>query len=181
MCLVSASFTEMMGYFSAPSLAMARSRITPVVVSSVPPITPSRTSFLLVGAIVHGDMRFVIERRQDVAVIGVIVLALDGEDGNVVIPHQRHGHVILRTQRVGRAENYFSASIAHRDRQVCGFRRDMQARRDADAFERLVLDEVLADGLQHLHGLVRPLDALLSEIGKLDILYIAGWCGRRGG
>ena len=38
-CLVFASFTETIGYFRAPSAAIARSRITPVVVSSVPPKT----------------------------------------------------------------------------------------------------------------------------------------------
>ena len=37
-CLVSASFTLTIGYFSAPSFAIARRRITPVVVSSVPPM-----------------------------------------------------------------------------------------------------------------------------------------------
>ena len=37
-CFVSASFTDTIGYASAPSAAIARRRITPVVVSSVPPI-----------------------------------------------------------------------------------------------------------------------------------------------
>ncbi len=37
MCLVSASLTEMTGNFSTPFFAMLRSRMTPVVVSSVPP------------------------------------------------------------------------------------------------------------------------------------------------
>ena len=41
-CLVSASFTAMMGYFSAPSAAMLFSRMMPVVVSSMPAtIVPS--------------------------------------------------------------------------------------------------------------------------------------------
>ena len=44
MCLVSVSFTAMMGYFSAPSASMALSRITPVVVSSLPPLIPSMRS-----------------------------------------------------------------------------------------------------------------------------------------
>ena len=48
MCLVMASFTATMGYFSTPCAAMARRRMTPVVVSSVPPITPSMTSVRLV-------------------------------------------------------------------------------------------------------------------------------------
>ncbi len=41
-CLVFASFTETIGYRSAASACIARSRMTPVVVSSVPPkISPS--------------------------------------------------------------------------------------------------------------------------------------------
>ncbi len=39
MCLVAASFTAMTGNFSTPSFSIARSRITPVVVSSMLPMT----------------------------------------------------------------------------------------------------------------------------------------------
>ncbi len=39
MCFVRASFTATIGYASTPSAVIARSRITPVVVSSVPPFT----------------------------------------------------------------------------------------------------------------------------------------------
>src|SRR5450759_5796226 len=49
----------------------------------------------------------------------------------------------------------------------------MQAGRNADAFERLVLDEFLADDLQHLHRLVRPLDAFLAQIGQFKSFYVA--------
>ena len=51
MCLVMASLTATMGYLSTPSAAMARRRITPVVVSSVPPITPPMTSVRLVWSV----------------------------------------------------------------------------------------------------------------------------------
>src|SRR5450432_3759226 len=47
-CLVSASLTATMGNFSTPSFAIARRRMTPVVVSSVPPITSVRASVRLV-------------------------------------------------------------------------------------------------------------------------------------
>jgi hypothetical protein len=49
----------------------------------------------------------------------------------------------------------------------------VQAGGNADALERLVLDEFLADDLQHLHRLVRPLDAFLAQIGQFKILYVA--------
>ena len=40
-----------------------------------------------VGAIIHCDMWFVIERRMDVFVIGLVVLALDGINRNLVVRH----------------------------------------------------------------------------------------------
>ena len=40
----------MTGYFSVPSFAMARSRITPVVVSSVPPMTSGTRCLCLVSS-----------------------------------------------------------------------------------------------------------------------------------
>jgi hypothetical protein len=49
----------------------------------------------------------------------------------------------------------------------------VQAGGNADAFERLVLDEFLADDLQNLHRLVRPLDAFLAQIGQFKTFYVA--------
>jgi hypothetical protein len=48
----------------------------------------------------------------------------------------------------------------------------VQAGGNAHALQRLVLDEVLADDLQHLHGLVGPVDALLAHIGQFNALDI---------
>ena len=48
MCLVSVSLTATIGNFSAPSAAIARSRITPVVVSSQPALTVSSSSVRVV-------------------------------------------------------------------------------------------------------------------------------------
>ncbi len=44
MCFVRASFTAMIGYARTPSAAIAVSRMTPVVVSSVPPFTLGSSS-----------------------------------------------------------------------------------------------------------------------------------------
>ncbi len=126
-----------------------------------------------VGAVIHGDLRLVVERRHDVRVVSVVVLALDGEDGDVVVAHQAGGHVILGGERVGGAERDIGAAVAQGDHQIRGFGRDVQAGRNADALERLVLDEFLADDLQDLHRLVGPLDALLAQIGQFEILYVA--------
>ena len=90
-----------------------------MVVSSVPPITSGERVVALgvqngdqVGAVVHGDVRLVIERRHDVRVIGVVVLALDGEDGDAVVAHQAGRHVVLRGKRVGGAEHDIGAAVA---------------------------------------------------------------------
>ncbi len=126
-----------------------------------------------VGAIIHGDVRLVIDGGQDVVVVGVVVLALDGEDGNVVVADQAGGDVILRGERVRGAEHHVGSAIAQADGEVRGFGRHVQAGGNADALQRLVLDEFLADNLQNLHGLVRPLNALLAQIGQFHILDIA--------
>src|SRR5205085_6347718 len=110
-----------------------------------------------------------------------VVLALDGEHRDVVVTHERGSDIILRGERVGGAERNVGTAIAQRDAEVGGLSRDVQASTDAHALERLRLDEFLANGLQDLHGLVGPLDALLAEVGELDVLYVAGYGGNCGG
>ena len=48
-----------------------------------------------VGAVVHGDVRLVLQRGGDVPVIAVLVLALDRENGDAVVLHQAGGDVVL--------------------------------------------------------------------------------------
>ena len=134
-----------------------------------------------VGAVIHRDVRLVIDGSQNMAVIGVIVLALDGEDGDVVIAYQAGGDVILGRKRVGSAQHHVSAAVAQADGQVCRFRGHVQAGGDANALQWLVLDEFLANDLQNLHGLVGPVDPFLAQIGHLDGFDIAMHlrrCGR---
>ena len=126
-----------------------------------------------VGAIVHGDVRLVIDGGQDVVVVGVVVLALDGEDRNALIAHQAGGNIVLGRERIRGAQHHVGAAVAQADGQVRGLGRNVQAGRDANALQRLVLDEFFADNLQHLHGLVRPLDALLAQFGQFQALDIA--------
>ncbi len=180
---MSASLTATIGYLSTPSFAIARRRMTPVVVSSVPPITLASSRRALgvqdgdqVGAVVHGDLRLVVERGHDVRVVRIVVLALDGEDGNVVVADEAGGHVVLRGQRIRSAERHVGAAVAQGIIEVRGLGGHVQAGRNADALERLVLDEFLADDLQNLHRLVRPLDAFLAQIGQFKILYVASDC-----
>ncbi len=49
-----------------------------------------------VGAVVHGELRLVLQRRPQVRIIRVVILALDGEGRNVVVAIQRGGDFVLR-------------------------------------------------------------------------------------
>ena len=112
-------------------------------------------------------------RGDDVLVVGVVVLALNGEDGNVVVAHQAGRDVILGGQRIRGAEHYVGAAVAQADGEVGGLGCDVQAGGDPHALQRLILDEFLADDLQDVHRLVGPLDALLAQIREIEILDIA--------
>jgi hypothetical protein len=87
-------------------------RMTPVVVSSVPPMMSAAMSGALavqhaddVGAVVHGDVGPVVDAGVDVAVVGLVVLALDGVDAHAVLLDQGGGDRVLRAQRIGGAEH----------------------------------------------------------------------------
>ena len=126
-----------------------------------------------VGAIVHRDMRLMIDGCHDVVVVAVTVLTLDGKYRNVVFAHQAGGYVILRGKRIGGAEHHIGSAIAERNCQVGGFRCDMQAGRNAYSLQRLILDEFLADDLENFHRLIGPVNALLPHVSKFEILDIA--------
>ena len=119
----------MTGSLSTPSFSIARSRITPVVVSSMLATTlatsslrfaalsvaahlrtsvwtsSSRSSAMKimaldqVGAVVHRDVRRVLQGGGDVPVVAVLVFSLDGVDRNAVVLDQGGRDVVLRRQR----------------------------------------------------------------------------------
>ena len=126
-----------------------------------------------IGAIVHGDLRLMIERGVDVRVVGGVVLALDRVSRDVVILHERGGHFVLRRKRIRGAENHVRAAVTQSDGEVGRFAGDVQARRHANALQRLILDELLADQLQNGHVLIGPFDPALALFGKRDIFYVA--------
>ncbi len=117
-------------------------------------------------------MRLVIDRCQDVVVIRIVIFTLDGEDRNALIAHQARRNVILRGEWIRGAQHHVRSAVAQADRQVRRFRRHVQAGRYPHPLQRLVLDELFADNLQHLHGLVRPLDALLAQFGQFQALHV---------
>ena len=74
-----------------------------------------------------------LESGGDVGVIGCVVLALNGEGGDVVILGQRGGDFILRGKRIGSAKNHVGAAVAKSDGQVGRFAGDVQASGHANA------------------------------------------------
>ena len=157
--------------------------MTPVVVSSVPPMMSAAMSGRSpwsdaddVGAVVHGDVRPVVDAGVDVRVVRLVVLALDGVDAHAVLLHERRGHVVLRAQRIAGAQHHVGAAGDQRAHEVGGLGGDVQAGADAHALERLLLLEALADGAQDRHVHVGPLDAqhaLGGEIDVFDVVVVA--------
>ncbi len=111
-----------------------------------------------VGAVVHRQLRLVVDRGLDVLVVGVVVLALDREDGDAVLLDERRRGVVLRRERVRGAEHDVGAAGLERAHQVRRLGRDVQAGGDAVPGERLLGGEALADRRQHRHLPVGPHD-----------------------
>ena len=86
---------------------------------------------------------------------------------------QRRGDVVLRRERVGRAQRDVGAAGLEREHQVGGLGGDVEARADAHAGERLGLREAVADLGEHGHERGGPLDAGLAGIGERDVFDVA--------
>jgi hypothetical protein len=98
-----------------------------------------------VSAIVHGDLRLVVECGADVRVIGVVVFALDGKRGDAEFLDERGCRLILRRKRIRSANDQIGAAIAQSDGEVRCLRGDVQAGRHANALQRLLFNESLAN------------------------------------
>ncbi len=98
-------------------------------------------------------------------VIGDVILALDGVGGNLVDVDQRGRHIVLRRERVRGGQNQVRAAFLERARQVAGLGGDVQAGRHADALERFLFLEALADLSQDGHLALRPVYAAAAALG----------------
>ena len=76
-----------------------------------------------VCAIVHGDVRPARQGGLDVAVVSLLVLALDREGVDAIFTGQRGRDIVLSRQGVGGAERNLSAPLLQRERQVGSFAR----------------------------------------------------------
>src|SRR5713101_6493436 len=125
-----------------------------------------------VRAIIHGELRLVLERCAQVRIVGVVILTLDGESRNVVVAIEGGGNFVLRGKRIGGAEHGIGATIAQRNHQVGGFAGHVQTSGNTQALERLLLDEALADRFEHGHLLPGPLDLALAGVGQSNVLHV---------
>jgi hypothetical protein len=62
-----------------------------------------------------------------VAVVSVVVLALNGEDGDAVVADERRGDIILRRKRIRGAEHHVRTAIAQCDGEISRLGGDVQA------------------------------------------------------
>ena len=115
-----------------------------------------------VGAVIHREVRLVIDGRLDVRVVRVVVLALDREDRDVEVLDERGRDVVLRRERIRGAQNDIRAAGLQRPHEVRGLGRHVQAGRDAVAAQGLLLLEPVADRSEHRHLPVGPLDPSLA-------------------
>ena len=122
-----------------------------------------------VSAIVHGDLRLMVQRRADVRVVGVAVLALDRVRWYPVVRHQGGRHVVLGRERVRRAEDRIGSALGQGPHQVGRLGGDVQAGADAPALERALGGESLADPGKHRHLAIGPFDLEPSGIGQADV------------
>jgi hypothetical protein len=150
----------MTGKPSLPSRSSAFSRMTPVVVSSV----------------VHRQVGAMVDRGLDVAVVRVVVLALDREHAHAVLLDERGGDIVLRRERVGRAEDDVGATRLQRAGEVRRLRRHVQAGGDPMSRERLLALEALADRREHRHLPVGPGDPPHPFGGERQILHVVLEC-----
>jgi len=137
--------------------------MTPVVVSSVP---PNRDR---VGSVVHRDGGADLERGENVLVVGVVVLALDREHRYAVLVDQRRGHVVLRAERVARAQGHLGAAFLQGAHQIGGLRRDVETGRHPLPLHRELPGEPLPDLPQDRHVTVGPLDTELP-VGRQPLV-----------
>ena len=126
-----------------------------------------------VTAIVHGHVRLVVQGSIEMLVVGVVVLALDGIHGHLIVGHQRRGDVVLGAQRVAGGQHHIGAAGLQHAHQVAGLGSHVQARADAQAVQRPALGKAFFQQVQHRHLACSPLHAeaaLLSQAEVFDIV-----------
>ena len=126
-----------------------------------------------VGAVVHRHLGLGVEDGVDVAVVGLVVLALDGVGGDVVDGREGRRHGVLRAQRVARAQVRLGAASLEREHEVGRLCGHVQAAAHTDALQRLLPAEPLADQLDDRHLASGPLNQLHALFREGRVLHVA--------
>jgi hypothetical protein len=114
-----------------------------------------------IRSVIHRDVRLRVQHRVDVLIVSFVVLALNGENRNAMMLDEGSRHIVLRGEGIRRAQRDLRAPRLQGDCQVRRFGGHVQARRQPDAFQRLLAGKPLANKAQHGHVLLCPLDAQL--------------------
>ncbi len=125
-----------------------------------------------IGSVIHGDLGLGFKHRPDMAVVGIMVLALDGKDGNPIIDHEGGGNVILGRQGVRGAEHDIGPSGLEGFHEVGRLAGHMEAGRHLDALERFRLGKILGNIGQNRHIPSCPFDAAGPHVCQFLVLDI---------
>ncbi len=154
--------------------------MTPVVVSSVP-ADDAREEVLPLGVgdghkvrpVVHGDGGSVVQGLEDVAVVGLVVLAFDGENGDLMVLDQGGRDVVLGAERVRGAEPDVRPAELERFHEIGRLLKSHEDRpRSGRPESGLSLAKVLLILSQHGHGPGRPFHPQAALSGQPRVLDV---------
>src|SRR5260370_14712951 len=79
-----------------------------------------------VRAVIHSELRLVLEGGAQVRIVSVVILSLDGESRNVVVALERGGAFVLRRQWIGGPDHAVGAAVSYRNPEISGVAGFMQ-------------------------------------------------------
>src|SRR5690606_8392615 len=117
------------------------------------------------------DVRAQVERLMNVAVVGLVVLALDGVDVEAV-RGERSRDVVLGRERIAGTNGRLGASGAEGIGQIGRLRGHVDAGDDANALEWPITLERLSNQPEYRHLASRPGDPPAPRFGQPDVLDV---------
>jgi hypothetical protein len=132
-----------------------------------------------VGAVVERDLRPRGDDGRHAGGPGVDFLAVHGVNLGDAVDGERRRDVVLRGQRVRRAQRDLRAARPQRAHEVRRLGGHVQARPDGHALKRPLDGEALRDRAQHGHLRVGPLDAGPALLRERDVGDVGGHRGAR--
>ena len=127
-----------------------------------------------VGAVVDAEVRLGVDRGVEMAVVAVGVDPPDREHADAVVHDHRRGDLVLCRERVRGAQHDLGPRRLERAHEVRRLRRDVLTGRDPQAVQRALLLEARANGRQHGHLPIGPLDLATPGVGQVERLDVVG-------